>query len=64
VDPVYPRSLTPEKKDHNELFKRFGKNQVYTDGALYYDSAYRIIGLEHHVYTFCNWLHTVIESVI
>jgi len=62
--------LTPEKKDHiiayflNELVKRFGKHPVYTDGALYYESACRILGLEHHVYTFGSWLHCVIESVI
>jgi len=62
--------LTSEKKDHviacflNELVKRFGRYPVYTDGALYYESACRILGLEHHVYTFGSWLHTVIESVI
>jgi len=37
---------------------------AYTDSALYYESACRILGLEHHVYTFGSWLHTVIESVI
>jgi len=62
--------LTSEKKDHviafflNELVKRFGKHPVYTDGALYYESACRILGLEHQVYTFGSWLHTVIESII
>jgi len=50
--------LTSEKKDHiiacflKELVKRFGRHPVYTDGALYHDSTCRIIGLEHHVYTF------------
>jgi len=50
--------LTSEKKKHNELVKRFGRHPVYTDGALYYESACRIIGLEHHVYTFDSWIHT------
>jgi len=29
-----------------------------------YESACRILGIEHHVYTFGSWLHSVIESVI
>jgi len=62
--------LTSEKKDYiiayflNELVKRFDKHPAYTDGTLYYESACRILGLEHDVYTFGSWLHTVIESVI
>jgi len=56
--------LTPEKKDHDELVKRFGRHPVYTDGALYYESACKIIGIEHHVYTFGSWLQYVLESVI
>jgi len=50
--------LKSEKKDYNELVKRFGRHPVYTDGALYYESACRIIGIKHHVYTFGSWPHT------
>jgi len=62
--------LTSEKKDHiiayflKELVKRFEDTQytlIYTDGVLYCESACRILGIEHHVYTFGSWLHSVIS---
>jgi len=38
-------------------------NTQYTQTE-HYESACSILGIEHYVYTFGSWPHTVIESVI
>lgn len=47
-----------------DLKRMYGKHQVWTDGAWYYEMACKSLGWKHHVYRRDSWLWEVTERAI